>query len=99
MCWLRPCVAKIEIRITRRVNEDAVAFCRHIERHWRMRVTGVHFGIGVDARDLLLAALRERHELQAEPENLFLRAQRQVNFVATRQVASTDGREWRSFNF
>jgi hypothetical protein len=44
-----------------------------------MRIAGIYFGIGIDACHFPLPTLRERQELQAEPEDLLARPQRQLD--------------------
>src|SRR5665213_1729601 len=85
MSWLRTRIAKIESRVTRGVDQDSDSFRRHVKRHRRMRIACIHLRIGVDARHLLLTALRVRHQLQSESVDLFSWAQRQLDHATSRQ--------------
>ena len=74
-----PRIAKIKCSVARRVDQDADAFSRYIERYGRVRISGIEPWIGIDAHNFLLAALCERKHLQPHPKDLLVRPQRQLH--------------------
>jgi hypothetical protein len=61
-----------------------------------MGIAGIEAGIGIDARDFLLASLRKRKELQSEAENLLVGPQRQLHFAPTLCLFAANGWQGRS---
>ena len=69
--------AAVEGGVAGGIDEDAIAAGGDVERDGRMRIAGIDFGIGVDAKLLLQAALHEGLELQAQAVDTFVGRERE----------------------
>src|SRR5690349_4994778 len=74
-----PCIAHIERGISRCVDEYSDSLSSYIERHRRMRVSGIEFRVCVDPHYLLLSPLSKRQKLQAQTVNLLMGTKRQFD--------------------
>ena len=57
-------VARVDGDVARRVHQHAISGGGNVERHRRVRIARVHFGIGIHAQQLLQAALHQGLKLQ-----------------------------------
>src|SRR5580698_1371868 len=66
-------VAKIELRVSSRINQDSITGGADEEWHRCVRITRIRAGIGVYPHRLLFSALRKGHELQAQAVDFRIR--------------------------
>ena len=61
-----------------RVDQDAIAGARHVERHGGVGATVIRAAVVIDVQLLDAAALLQRAKVQAQPIELFARAEREA---------------------